>query len=298
MIAKRITSIALALMVAFTFMPAMTGTAHAAVKKPAKVTGLKAKSTKVSVTFTWKKAKNAKKYEVWQLKGKKYKKVKTVKVRKAVIKKLWPGTKYKFKVRAINGKKKGKFSAVKTFKTKKSTLHKKPITNPTKKDIKNMIPGDTYVIKDNSGAEIKITITKTEGYVEGVTSEGGTVEFTDTGGFNINNDPNEKYVEHNLGFDNDVVSDTYIVKIKADNVAVCWTVDGTEPKMEQADKFGKSPYVHFNDKDFETQLRGTFTKKGAHSFLTGDWLLGGKRCVWVKVYRNNKLMSDRKLIPY
>lgn len=141
-------------------MPASLGnevdTVSAASKTPAKVTSLKAKKiTESSITLTWNKAKNAKKYNVYQKKTtwskwkrvtkKKYKKNKKAKNYKAlkksgkyylkhkskyyiIIKKtskntctisgLKAKTKYQYKVQGINGKAKGKLSSTKSITTK------------------------------------------------------------------------------------------------------------------------------------------------------------------------------------
>ena len=90
---------------------------YAATKKPAKVVLQKVASHDYNaVKLTWKKAANAKKYQVYRATSKngKYKLVKTVKGTTFVNKKLTTGKKYYYKVRGINGKVKGKFSAVKS----------------------------------------------------------------------------------------------------------------------------------------------------------------------------------------
>jgi thiosulfate/3-mercaptopyruvate sulfurtransferase len=106
---------AFAVVVSYSFLP-MNQT-FAASKKPAKVSGVKAKALKdvdTSIQITWKKAKSAKKYQVYRATSKKgkYKKVATVTSKKYVNKNLKNGKKYYYKVRAINGKKKGKFSKI------------------------------------------------------------------------------------------------------------------------------------------------------------------------------------------
>ena len=307
---KKLTAIFLALAVAFTFTPAMVGTASAAAKKPAKVAGLKAKPAKTSLTLTWKKAKNAKKYEVYQLKAKKYKKIKTLKTRKLVVKKLKTNTKYKFKVRGINGKKKGKFSKVIAVKTKKGTLHKKPITDSSKT---NFVVGDTYIIKNSDGATTKVTITEKtdDGYVKetkGITSEGGTYEKRSSEGTEsvyVLNNP-FMYLTTDWDFDNDEVSDVFQFILKTNDVQVYWTIDGTEPKIGQTDKVGTSKYAIFPkgetvdekrenrragkfDPNYKAKLRGTITKKGTTGVLVGDRVTRsnckGTAILWYKAYR-------------
>lgn len=96
---------------------------YAASKTPAKVKGLKLSSkTTKTISIKWNKAKNARKYQVAYRKStaKKYKIV-TLKAgkRSYTIKKLKANTLYRVRVRGVNGKKKGKWSAVKKIRTKK-----------------------------------------------------------------------------------------------------------------------------------------------------------------------------------
>ena len=109
---------ALAVVVSYSVLP-MNQTFAASAKKPAKVKSLKVKAlndSETSIQLKWKKAKKAKKYQVYRATKKKgkYKKVATVKKTTYVNKGLKDGKKYFYKVRAVNGKKKGKFSAVKS----------------------------------------------------------------------------------------------------------------------------------------------------------------------------------------
>lgn len=111
------------LVIAFVFAAGMVSITnndvYAAAKTPAQVKSLKlSKSTTSSLAIKWGKAKSAKKYEVsYRVSGtEKYKSVKTSK-RSYTIKKLKEGTTYQVKVRAINGKKTGKWSSTKKFKT-------------------------------------------------------------------------------------------------------------------------------------------------------------------------------------
>lgn len=92
------------------------------VKTPRKVSGLKATvSEKKVITLKWKKAKGAKKYQVFLATKKKFKKQKTTK--KCIFTyKGKPGGVYKFKVRGISGKKNGKFSKICTVKVPNTVI--------------------------------------------------------------------------------------------------------------------------------------------------------------------------------
>lgn len=111
-IVKKMPAVMLAFIVTLTFMPAMQGNyAEAASKKPAKVTGAKAVRKANTIYFSWKKAKRATKYQVYLKKNKgKWKKKVTTKAKKVRVANLKWNTKYYIKVRAVNGKKAGKFS--------------------------------------------------------------------------------------------------------------------------------------------------------------------------------------------
>lgn len=124
----------LAFAVVFTYSVAPMNQAYAASKTPGRATISKLQAmSSSSVKVTWKKAKNAKKYEIYvSTNSKKYfKKAATVKssarsytVKKYNKKALKAYKKYYFKVRAVNGKKKGKFSKVKYIRTKKAASEK------------------------------------------------------------------------------------------------------------------------------------------------------------------------------
>ena len=92
-----------------------TGTyeVSAASKKPYKVTISSCKSYDYNaVKITWKQAKYAKKYQVYRAPSKygKYKLIRTTTSRSYINKSLATGKKYYYKVRAVNGSKKGSFS--------------------------------------------------------------------------------------------------------------------------------------------------------------------------------------------
>lgn len=118
----------LVIAVVFTFVTLFTfaSVPSYAASKPAKVSGVKASAkSNYSIKVTWKKTKYAKKYQVYRATKKKgtYKKIATVTGTSYINSKLKKGTKYYYKVRAINGSRKGAFSTVKYATTKKSSLY-------------------------------------------------------------------------------------------------------------------------------------------------------------------------------
>lgn len=120
-------------------------------KKPARVSFFECSRLDTQVVLSWKKAKRAKSYEVLLLKGKKYRCIKRVKTKdqlpEVTIKKLKPETKYKFRIRAVNGRKKGKTSGTITVKTlRKPITHEEITTDPSK-----FILGDIYYYDDGDG---------------------------------------------------------------------------------------------------------------------------------------------------
>jgi len=104
---KRILCITLMLFVAAAFMP--TAQTWAA-SKPAKPK-VSVSVTSNSVTLSWKKAKGAKKYQIYRSTSKngKYKKIKTTKKLSYKNTGLTKGKMYFYKVRSVSGKKKSKF---------------------------------------------------------------------------------------------------------------------------------------------------------------------------------------------
>lgn len=108
--------------------------AYAATKTPSKVDRVEAGTTQNTIVITWKKAKNAKKYLVYRAPSKKgkYKKISTTAKTTFVDSKLKKGTKYFYKVRAVNGKKKGAFSSIKSITTKNSEKYDVIVDKTTK----------------------------------------------------------------------------------------------------------------------------------------------------------------------
>ena len=305
-----------------------------AASKPAKVTGVKASAKKMSVTLKWKKAKRAKKYQIWQYKAKKYKKIKTTKAKKITIKKLKAATTYKFKVRAINGKKAGKFSKVVVIKTKavnqndtnNSSAATNTAVNPAKAKLKK---GKTYLIK--KGAEnikVKITDYDRDGKdisIEGKTASGGTYGYTK------NSDVESCYIEEK-GFtkhfdykdmESDFTGVGKILIVKDDQTKAYCTLDGTEPAIGQEDLIGYSKYCTlvfpdgwnnesvseenqqyllekwgYNPKtaQIRTKLRMTASKGKTKFWIEPH---NGNPCYeWIKVYTNNKLIWEYNGVAY
>lgn len=130
---KKVVSILVMCMFVFSFVPVINAgnaeyinkkTVYSAVKekKPAKPTKLKAKAGVKKVKISFKKSKNAKRYEIYRSakKSSKYKKIKTVKTNKYTDKKVKTGKRYYYKVRAVNSAGKSPFTKpVRSAKVKK-----------------------------------------------------------------------------------------------------------------------------------------------------------------------------------
>jgi|GEM_PF-4173163 len=113
---SRAMSLVIAVAMLLTVMVFIPEDASAASKKPGKAKITSAVKLNQMITVTWKKTKKAKKYQIYLKQGKKkWKRVATVKAngkstQTYAIKKLKWNTKYQVRVRAVNGKKKGKWS--------------------------------------------------------------------------------------------------------------------------------------------------------------------------------------------
>ena len=115
-LSSSILSVLLAIVICFSMILLTPEKSYAATKKPSKVILSTVKSIDHNaIKISWKKANNAKKYQVWRATSKngKYKLIKTTTAKTFTNKKLITGKKYYYKVRAINGTKKGNFSTKK-----------------------------------------------------------------------------------------------------------------------------------------------------------------------------------------
>ena len=117
---NRLIAAVIAVLMIFSMTGMFTEASFAAVKKPAKVKLSSLKASGLKMTLKWKKAKNAKKYQVYMKTGSGAWKLKKTLVKRTLTVSGKYGTTYSFKVRGVSGKKKGSFSAV-----KKITLPKK-----------------------------------------------------------------------------------------------------------------------------------------------------------------------------
>lgn len=109
---SRMIAVISAVVLLITMFGASAPASYAAAKKPAKVKLTSVKATGLKITAKWKKAKNAKKYQIYMKTGTGSWKLKKT-LKKLVISVTGKeGVTYSFKVRGINGKKKGSFSAI------------------------------------------------------------------------------------------------------------------------------------------------------------------------------------------
>ncbi len=169
---SRILSVLMAIMVCTAFTLATPDEVSAASKKPSKVTISSAKSADYNaVKVVWKKTKNAKQYQVYRATSKKgkYKKVATTKSLSYTNKSLTTGKTYYYKVRAVNGKKAGSFSAVKSAKPalKKTTVSVKANSATINSVSWKKVNGATgYVLyrSTKGGSYKKIATTKSLSY--------------------------------------------------------------------------------------------------------------------------------------
>lgn len=123
---RKTAAVMLAVMFAVAAVFVMVSVPAYAASKPARVSGVKASAkSNHTITVSWKKTANAKKYQVYRAASKKgkYKRISVTKDTSFINSNLEKGTKYYYKVRAVNGSKSGSFSTVCPAKTKNSSLY-------------------------------------------------------------------------------------------------------------------------------------------------------------------------------
>lgn len=138
-VVKKYLLMVVAVLVAFSYIATEPIEVYAAGKKPSKVTINSVKSVDYNaVKITWKKASNAKKYEVYRSNSKNgtFKKVKTTESKSFKNTGLTTGKTYYYKVRGINGNKKGAFSVVKSATPKLKKVTSLIVTRKSKTSIK------------------------------------------------------------------------------------------------------------------------------------------------------------------
>ena len=159
---KRITAVITSLVLAasvlaFGVPDDVFAAAKKSAKKPARVKWTSVKRSGSKAVLKWKKAKNAKKYQVYsRIKGAKWKLAKTLKKRTVKLS-VKAGKTYQYKIRGVNGKKRGKFSAVRTLEvpTKKVPSGDDPIVEPEPLIEILIQPGDVEVV-DGQKAEFTV----------------------------------------------------------------------------------------------------------------------------------------------
>ena len=155
--------------------------AFAASKKPAKVKISSLKASGLKMTLKWKKAKNAKKYQVYMRAGSQAWKLKKTLKKTVFSMNGAEGTGYSFKVRGVNGKKKGSFSAVKKISIPAKHSEEDPVIDPEPMISIIIEPADVTV-KDGEEASF---------YVE-ASGEGLSYQwYRNTSGSNVTGKPVE-----------------------------------------------------------------------------------------------------------
>ena len=286
-----------------------------------------AKKKWVKVNTVKKNAKNKKKYTVknkYKVKasGKKYLvyqykytySVKATTTKRAYKFKLKSNKKYVLGVRAVNGK---KYSAWKGV-SRKTGAQKKTVKINGKNVTITMGKPCTIPTRKISGVTTeKTTFNFTPISVDGYTGnmdiktggmKGGYISETNRLLYWVANEsfkyPNgsKNYYLENEG------SNLWKARVYNSNVKIVWTLDGTEPKLGQADKTIKASEYPFTilpgpgvllDDSFgwgypvdKIKVRGTAVKgKGSDIFKESKADDMG-RCTWIKVYNGTKLVEE------
>lgn len=261
-------SLVIAMSVAMVFCMAVSVNAAA---KPAKPTMNSVKHSGTKATVSWKKAKNAKKYELQEKIGSgSWKKIKTTTAVK-FTKTIKYDKRYYFRVRGLNGKTKGSFSK------SKSILVKKPAPKPTT-PTSVTFHGETFKITSDGE---KLNYTNKNGVKEwfGATSDGLYAHYYEKNGkveFVIapeDADKNKIPDIRQSGCDINVHEQGITWGFDNSNMSISFTFDGTAPTKGIGDVTGKTY--------FTKELSGKFTtgKIGRYNLETitkGSYAVNGQ----------------------
>ena len=290
-----------------------------AAARPSKVTGVTAAKTSCSITLKWKKAKRAKKYQVYQYQKskRKYVRVKTTSKRSATIKDLKSQKTYRFRIRAISGKKKGHWSKVISVKTRKPLTHNKAVQPNSSLNV-----GDTYFIKlEDRDVKVKVTRNEKEDgliKIEGTTEKGGVFKY------NYNSKVRETiikepgYKDHFRCSDAseycDLEGKSKKLRVRDKSTTACWSLDGIMPTITQETRSGYSKWCTLSkhiskySASIQAYLKEQYhVKDGWHPYMhladvldkdRGDlyfWLTPHDPNVgneWIRAYYNDNLIYE------
>ena len=283
------------------------------------------------VTFSWKKVKNAKKYEVWYRKfGEPWHKVATFKSGKK---------KYKFvhkkmviydceqvyRVCAVNGKKR-KYSNGVYYRADSPWEYKSDYEPDTDNDI--LVEGERYLEDETPFGDFKgsrITAYSSEKWAK--QQESMTYYFTKNGIKGVMCVPigkeasvmsakmgefSESWGEWNgqKGYDPDkrkefdyTIAHGYGLASWAENVVLCWTLDNTDPQLGQEDLYGDTTGLYSKYEAPYIQMRGTVKYgDGFKEILPNcSHAINPERdgaapdaplSYWVKAYRDGELVGE------
>jgi len=283
-----------------------TAEALAKTKKPSKAS-LKLKvydKTQITLKYS---AKNAKKYEIQRKFGKgKWKKFKTLKAKK--LRDFYIGAKNKrvyFRVRGVNGKKKGKWS-----KTKSAYYYYKPLKYKV---------GDTMSLTLKNGVVVsgfKITEAEAAGDVnDGTENYWGKKDgkpfwvqlnrktrvpnhiewgdFCDATGYGNGIGEDGKYHPWTLKKSGEAGWLCYLVGVWEEDMNLYYTFDWTEPQVGQEDKWGDKTGYYKPQFASKIQTRGTVSYKDGLQYIGKNDVAWEENygwnpyLMWVKVYKGN-----------
>ncbi|MGN8714197.1 hypothetical protein, partial [Hornefia butyriciproducens] len=204
--------------------------------------------------------------------------------------------------------------------SKEGKVHSETIAIDKDFNFGSLVIGDTYMLKTKFAPEpykVKVTSIEDRGGVcgtgvEGTTEHGGFFVYSycakdahgDSGeGYEFSdsvtlNDMSlatigERDVPYScLSIDGD--GNQWELKSKAGSgVTFYWTLDGTEPRIGQKDRYGATEYFHDDNKPVENvKLAGTVTEGNTDIMGKEPNDLKGKIFYWVKGYKDGKVVYE------